>query len=96
MLRWAIYTALKERELLSGIQTISSCSTATGLSLVLNQDIRKADSTYTKMLLLRAELTGQRQEDGCLGQGRHLHRDMYQLDKIADEAHNGETDCDCF
>jgi len=72
------------------ILMLHRCSTFISSELRL----RKDDSTYTKMLLLRAGPQVSDRTTTSLGQGRHLHRDMYQLDKIADEAHNGEANCD--
>lgn len=95
MPRWAIYITLKERELFEHPDdTLRLHPYSTFISS--ESRLRKDDLTYTKMLLLRAGPTGQRRGDTSLGQGRHLHRDMYQLDKIADEAHNGEANCDCL
>ena len=36
------------------------------------------------------------EEESVSGTREYLHRYMYQLDKIANEAHNSEANCDCL
>src|SRR5258708_2965263 len=81
------------------LQARSSCSTAITLSSVLMLRLRWTPRRTPKCYYCQwnaPRTTSVLNRVTFLGYRKHSHRDMYQLDNVANETHHSKANCDCL